>query len=193
MGIFESYLHLGIEHILDPNAYDHILFVLTLCSVYVLKDWKKILILVTAFTVGHSLTLALASLQIIKINTKIVEILIPVTIIITALYNIMRVSRSSDVNSTIHWNYLMALFFGFIHGMGFSNYFRAILGNEESITIPLLAFNLGVETGQLAIVTMYFLFLLILVEWLGVRRKYWTSFISGAAIIISIKLIFNQL
>ena len=193
MGIFESYLHLGIEHILDLNAYDHILFVITLCSVYIIKDWKKILILVTAFTVGHSLTLSLSALNVLTIKASTIELLIPITIIVTAIYNMYRVMRLSEMRSGVHWNYLMALAFGFIHGMGFSNYFKAILGNEESILLPLFSFNLGVEAGQIFIVMLYFAGLGTIVTLAGLNRKIWTSFISLTAIFISCYLIFNQL
>ncbi|MFN7599768.1 MAG: HupE/UreJ family protein, partial [Bacteroidota bacterium] len=143
MNQFSLYFSLGRDHILDyANGYDHILFVLALCSVYVIRDWKKILILVTAFTIGHSITLALATMQIISVDTGLIEWLIPITILITAVNNLFKKVEAVS-RDTIQINYVFALFFGLIHGMGFSNYLRAILGKDHSIITQLLAFNLG--------------------------------------------------
>ncbi len=185
---FGIYFGLGREHILDyKNGYDHILFVLALCAVYLIRDWKKILILVTAFTIGHSITLALATLQIISVNTNWVEFLIPLTIFVTAFSNLFR--KDDGINKkNIQINYFFALFFGLIHGMGFSNYLRAILGKSESIASPLLAFNLGLELGQIIVVILFLLISYILVDWLRVSRKDWkmvvSSAIAGIAIIL---------
>src|SRR5882672_3935873 len=124
MGEFPLYFGLGREHILDDvNVYDHILFVLALCAVYLVRDWKKILILVTAFTIGHSITLALATLNVITVKTAVIEFLIPLTIFITAVSNLFRQETTID-KKNIQVNYFLALFFGLIHGMGFSNYLR---------------------------------------------------------------------
>ena len=123
--MFSTYLELGFDHILDMKGYDHILFVIVLCAVYKVSEWKKILILVTAFTVGHSVTLAMSALNVVSFKAEIIEFLIPLTILITALYNVLE-KKKSHLN--INWNYVMALFFGFIHGLGFSNYFKALLG-----------------------------------------------------------------
>lgn len=130
MGEFQLYFVLGKDHILDyANGYDHILFVVALCAIYLARDWKKILVLVTAFTIGHSVTLALATLNVISIDSKLVEFLIPLTIFITAFGNLFRREESYSVKP-IQTNYLLALCFGLIHGMGFSNYLKAILGKE---------------------------------------------------------------
>src|SRR5690606_17303442 len=131
MSQFWLYFDLGLNHILDTNGYDHILFVLALCSVYVPRDWRKILILVTAFTIGHSVTLALSSLKIVLINTSWIEFLIPVTIFITALVNLFK-RRLPYQTQKVQVNYLFALFFGLIHGFGFSNYLRSLLGRSEN-------------------------------------------------------------
>lgn len=173
------YLKLGLEHILDLQGYDHILFILALCAIYVVNDWKKILILVTAFTVGHSVTLALATYKVIRINTDLVEMLIPATILATALSNIFR-SRSTRRASYLNNNYLLALFFGFIHGMGFSNYLRALMGKDQSVLKQLFAFNLGLEVGQIIIVGIFVLISFILITVLGVRQRDWNLVISSA-------------
>jgi hypothetical protein len=150
--MFGDYVKLGFEHILDPQGYDHILFVVALAIVYNIRDWKKVAILVTAFTLGHSLTLALSALDLVSINADLIEMLIPVTIMLTAIFNIWSSNKSST--SSIQANYGLAAGFGLIHGLGFSNFFKAIIGKEEIIVQPLLAFNLGVELGQLIIVLL---------------------------------------
>ncbi len=156
MNTFELYFTLGLEHISDLNAFDHILFIIVLVCLYSWKDWKKILLLVTAFTVGHTLTLALATLNIVSISEPMIEFFIPLTIALTALYNIY---KPIIPKSKFTINYGMALIFGLIHGLGFSNYLKSLLGQEVSIFQPLLAFNVGLEVGQIFIVVI-FLFLL---------------------------------
>lgn len=180
MSEFGLYFELGREHILDYiNGYDHILFVLALCAIYLVRDWKKILILITAFTIGHSITLALATMQIISVKSELVEFLIPLTIFVTASSNLFRKEESID-KQNIQINYFFALFFGLIHGMGFSNYLRAILGKSHSILSPLLAFNLGLELGQVIVVTIFLIISYILVVWLKVSRRDWKMVLSSA-------------
>jgi hypothetical protein len=171
---------------LDVKAYDHILFVLTLCSVYLAKDWKRVLILVTAFTIGHSLTLALSAYKIIKIAPNIVETLIPLTIIFTAISNIIKSHKSNSFSILL---YLMAGFFGLIHGLGFSNYLNALLGSAESIVTPLLGFNLGVEFGQIIIVILGMMFSYIFIDFLKLSHRWWTIFVSIVAIMVSLYLL----
>jgi hypothetical protein len=180
MSEFQLYFGLGKDHILDyVNGYDHILFVLALCAVYLARDWKKILILVTAFTIGHSITLALATLEIISVKTELIEFLIPLTIFTTAVSNLFKKEESLGKKS-IQINYVFALFFGLIHGLGFSNYLRALLGKSHSILSPLLAFNLGLEFGQIIVVTLFLIFSYILVDWLNVQRRDWKMILSSA-------------
>jgi hypothetical protein len=180
MSEFSLYFGLGREHILDyVNGYDHILFVLALCAVYLTRDWKKILILVTAFTIGHSITLALATLQLISIKTELIEFLIPLTIFVTSCSNLFRKEENID-KQNIQINYFFALFFGLIHGMGFSNYLRALLGKSHDILSPLLAFNLGLELGQIIVVTIFLVISYILVDWLKVTRRDWKMVLSSA-------------
>lgn len=181
------YLRLGIDHILNVSAYDHILFIIALCAMYSTKDWRRILILVTAFTIGHSITLALSSLNIISVNANLVEVLIPVTILITALQNLL-IKISPDQK----WrpNYFLALFFGFIHGMGFSTYFKALLGRESSIMLPLFGFNIGVEIGQLCIVACIMFLNFIIVGIIKVKQHHWNVVVSIIAAILSACMIF---
>ena len=146
--MFETYLKLGFDHILDPNAYDHILFVVSFSLLASLSSWKKLFWLVTAFTIGHSMTLAMSVLDVIKIPSNIVEFLIPITIILSCADNIFQANKDLSFSP----RYILILIFGFIHGMGFSNFFKAILGKEESILVHLFSFNIGVELAQLCIV-----------------------------------------
>lgn len=176
MSSFQLYFKLGLQHILDIQGFDHILFVLALCAVYVARDWKKILILITAFTIGHSLTLALATFNVIQIRSDVIEFLIPVTIALTALATLFKPKPSTGRG--IQLNYLFAVFFGLIHGLGFSNYLKELLGKETSIWQPLLAFNIGLEVGQIVIVASYLL-LTTLVNLAGVNRKEWTLVVSA--------------
>ncbi|RZS95222.1 HupE/UreJ family protein [Cecembia calidifontis] len=189
MGQFQLYFQLGIQHILDLDGFDHILFVVALCAIYILRDWKKIIILVTAFTVGHSLTLALATLNLIKVDTDLVEFLIPVTIGITALSNILKPKPSTGKGLQI--NYLFALFFGLIHGLGFSNYLRSLLGKEASLFEPLLAFNIGLEVGQLVIVAIFMTAAGILNGIIGVNRRDWALVISSIVMGMSIMMMID--
>ncbi len=190
MSEFELYLTVGRDHILDINGYDHILFLIALCAIYQLKQWRILLVLVTAFTVGHSLTLALSIFGYTIFSPPVIEFLIPVTILITAIYNIVQ-ARERKTKEKLAVNYAMALFFGFIHGMGFSNYLRALLGEEESIWLPLLAFNIGLEIGQIIIVAII-LGISYLVMNLGkVRQQMWQYAVSALAGVMALYLIFQ--
>jgi hypothetical protein len=193
MSQFQIYFVLGREHILDyANGYDHILFVLALCAVYVVRDWRKILILVTAFTIGHSITLALATLHIISVNANVIEFLIPLTIFLTAVSNIF-LKESTLTRDRLQVNYLMALFFGLIHGMGFSNYLRALLGREQSIVTQLFAFNIGLEFGQIIIVGIFLGVSFIAVDIGKANRRDWRIVLSSAIAGISLILIKDRL
>lgn len=184
--MFKTYLTLGFEHILDIQGYDHILFIIALCALYRYSDWKRILILVTAFTIGHSITLALSALGVVVFRSDIIEFLIPLTIALTALYNVIR-KESESVNLNI--SYLIALVFGWIHGLGFSNYFKALLGKEESIIGPLFAFNIGVELGQLIIVMVTMAISMLLSKYMQVKHRDWTIFVSGGAFAVALTLL----
>lgn len=174
---FPLYFQLGWKHILDWQGYDHILFVMVLCGTYTLTDWKKVLILVTAFTVGHSITLALSVFNVIAIRTPLIEFLIPVTILITAISNIL-VKRQKPKGQK--FKYTMALFFGLIHGLGFSSYLKSLLGKSNSITAELLGFNVGLEFGQILIVIGVLILSFILIWIVKIKRWDWNFFLSSA-------------
>jgi hydrogenase/urease accessory protein HupE len=143
---FYAYLLLGLEHILNWAALDHLLFILALTCVYTLMDYKKVLWQVTAFTLGHSITLALATLKLVEVNTTWVEFLIPCTILFSAIFNLVKTKKK--------YRYWLVAVFGLIHGLGFSNYLQSLLGAETSLFTPLLAFNIGLEIGQIAVVSV---------------------------------------
>lgn len=186
--MFGSYFELGLEHILDVNGLDHVLFLVALTILYRLQDWKKVIILATAFTIGHSVTLALSALDIISINSELIELLIAITIFTTAILNIF---DKSDYKYMIP-RYLSALIFGFIHGMGFSNFFKAILGND-SLTIPLLGFNLGVEIAQIIIVISVLLVGHVVVSILKLKQKWWIISISLLIALWSLTMIMERI
>jgi hypothetical protein len=180
MSEFQLYFGLGKSHILDyANGYDHIIFVVALCALYLTREWKQILILVTAFTIGHSITLALSTLRIISAKTELIEFLIPLTIFITAVSNLFK-NENNLAGRSVQMNYFFAGFFGLIHGLGFSSYLRSILGKDENIITQLFAFNLGLEFGQLIIVAIFMAAAFILVDLCGLNRRDWKMVISSA-------------
>ena len=186
MSAFELYFSLGLDHILDLNGYDHILFVIALSCVYSLQQWKGVLGMITAFTVGHSITLALATFDIIPLDSALVEFLIPVTIVITAVSNLFTSSEEKSGKWKINIYY--AGFFGLIHGMGFSNYLRSLLGSEESIVLPLFAFNIALEVGQIIIVAIFLIITLILTRVIGVPSRLWKIIVSLAVAAVGVML-----
>ena len=190
MSVFEAYLSLGFWHITDLAAYDHILFIVALCAIYQLKDWKRILILVTAFTIGHSATLALASLDVIVFSGRWVEILIPITILLTCLFNVI---TNFDLKSAHRQKYFLALSFGLIHGMGFSSYLKSAFKNASDVIFPLFSFNVGIELGQLIIVLIILGLGYVAMNVLKVKQQYWNWTVSGLAFVIAIKLLVNLL
>lgn len=181
------YLKLGFQHIIDVNGYDHIVFVLVLCAAYGLREFSKVLILITAFTIGHSITLALSTLKIVSIPSNLIEFLIPATILVTAVANVLPMKSTNK-----RFVYIVTLFFGLIHGLGFSNYLKELLGRESNIVTPLLAFNLGLELGQILILLVYFLVLFISVNLFKLRHDFWRIFVSGAAFGIALILLLEN-
>ena len=193
----QVFLRLGFEHIADPRGYDHILFVVALCAGYDPRHWRRLLVLVTAFTVGHSITLALATLRIISINDDLVEFLIPLTILLTSVVNIVASSPNGDgklEGKRVHLlKYAMALVFGLIHGLGFSNFLRALLGAEEAIALPLLSFNVGLEVGQICIILAVLVLTFLVVRVTRMRRHDWVLVLSGATSGVALMLMTERL
>ena len=184
------YFKEGWQHIISCDALDHQLFIIALSSIYILKDWKKVLILVTAFTIGHTLTLALSIYDVIRANENWVEFLIPITIIITAIFNYF----IKDFNKKgLQLNYFFALFFGFIHGLGFANSIRFMLASNQKIGAGLLGFNLGLEAGQIVCVTIILLSAYIAIDIAGLRRIWWIYILSTATILWAVKFAIERI
>lgn len=186
MSQFWLYFKLGLTHVLDLSAYDHILFLVALTLPFIFKDWKKVLILVSVFTLGHTLSLFLSVYKIVIINSALIEFLIPVTIFATALYNILT-ARKSNSNTTMA--VLAALFFGLIHGFGFSNYFKQIIAGEESRLLPLLEFALGIEIAQVVIVLFVLIASYVFQNIIRVKRRDWVLVVSAIVIGVVIPML----
>ena len=178
----------GIRHITDLRGYDHILFVAALCLPWLIKDWKKVLWLITAFTIGHSVTLALSMYNKILVHSNWIEWLIPLTVAVTAIENV--VVKNEERNMRLR--YTSALIFGLIHGMGFSNYLRSMMGKDENIITQLFAFNIGLEVGQVAIVLMVMFVGLIFVQVLKAPRKEWVLFVSAGIFVAAMQMIIER-
>ena len=186
---FSLFFELCWQHILDWQGYDHILFVAALCGVYIIEDWKKILILVTAFTIGHSLSLALSVFNYILIPSKIIEFLIPITIMLTALINILNKKATRTRFNPI---YFLALAFGLIHGLGFSNYLKSLLGKSNNIVAELLSFNVGLEFGQIIIVFSVLIISFFTINLLKVQKREWNLFLSSAIFGIALMMMLER-
>lgn len=191
MSMFQLYLQLGFYHIADLAGYDHILFLVALSAVYLFRHWKRVLVLVTAFTLGHTVTLVLASLDYLFIPTMWVEFLIPLTILITAISNIF--NREANTKGIFQkLKYLVAMVFGLIHGLGFSSYLKSMLGSEESLVSSLLAFNIGLEIGQIAIVMCILAASSLSVGIFKVKQREWNLILSGGAMGVSVILLIER-
>ena len=187
---FMLYLKLGWEHIVSLDALDHQLFVLVLMAVFVFKEWKKILWVVTAFTIGHSITLVLSALDILRAPAKWIEFLIPLTIVITALDNILMRNKPQNL---MQMNYFFALFFGLIHGMGFANTARMMMSKEQSIIVPLLGFNIGLEVGQIAVVIVIMIIHFVMLTLFRINKKEWVMFVSSAVFALALKMALERI
>ena len=190
MSDFYLWFSTGLEHIADWKGYDHILFLLALCGVYRLAEWRQLLVLITAFTVGHSLTLALSVLDIVRVNTKWIEFLIPVTIALTCVMNLADLKKTKRAHAGLR--YSTALFFGLIHGLGFSFLLKSLLGKEENLVPPLFAFNVGLEAGQLLIVAVVLLLSVFATAFIHIRETDKNFFVSSAVFGIACMLMLER-
>jgi hypothetical protein len=187
---FILYLKMGFNHVLDFSAYDHILFLIVLAVVFSFLQWKKVIWLVTLFTVGHSISLALSAYEIIEISVDLIEFLIPLTILITALVNIFTAKDSFTENHNT--NLFFALVFGLIHGLGFSNYFKMMIGKEENKLMPLLEFAMGIEAAQIIIVLGFLIIATVFQYFLGVRKRDWILVVSSIVIGFAIQMMADR-
>ena len=185
---FKTWFFIGFDHIIDVQALDHTLFILALVVAYDSSQIKKIIFLVTAFTIGHSVTLALSALDLISFNQKIIEFSIPLTIFLTALNNI--VNRKESKKKFVSSNYIIGLVFGLIHGLGFANYLKALLF-KGNIVFELFAFNVGIEIAQIILVFVFLFLSFLFSRFVFSKREDWILFVSALIMGISFMLISN--
>ena len=188
---FLKFLELGLYHIVSFKSYDHILFLVVLSIPYLFKDWKRLLLLISSFTLGHTLSLLLGVYDIINLKSNVIEWLIPFTIIIMALYNVFTAGKSSKKSNPIII-FSIVLFFGFIHGLGFATAFESMVRADESTLLSVLEFALGIEIGQFVIVfcILFFGFLGQTIFRFSVRD--WVMVLSAVVIGLMLPLIFNS-
>ena len=192
MSDFLIYLEIGFKHVLNIKGYDHILFLIALTIPLTFKDWKKVLLLVSVFTIGHALSLLLSVMGIIMIQTQLVEFIIPLTILITAGIHLFSVRKTTKPNGT-NLMVLITFFFGTIHGLGFSNYFKSILsGTPGQKIIPSLEFALGIEAAQIAIVTSFLVFSYIVQHFFRCSKRDFVLVTSALVIGITLPMLFES-
>jgi hypothetical protein len=192
MSEFWIYFNIGLNHVLDIKAYDHVLFLIALMVPYSFKDWKRVLLLVTLFTIGHTLSLMMAVYEVIYIKASLVEFLIPITILITALFHLFTAGKSSKKES-ISFVAIVTLFFGIIHGLGFSNYFKSILpGAATDKILPLLEFALGIEAAQIIVVLVVLILSYMVQTFFRFSKRDWTLVASAFVIGVVIPMIIES-
>jgi uncharacterized membrane protein YfcA len=179
MSDFWLYFKLGLHHVLDWQAYDHILFLIVLVAAYNFSNWKRIFILVSLFTIGHTLSLILASYNVISVSTIWIEFLIPITILLAALYNIFKSGKKKRKEKLIILN-IITVFFGLIHGFGFASYFKIV--NDDGAIIPLLEFALGIEVAQIIVVFIVLILTFVFQDILRIKNKKWVLVISSIVV-----------
>jgi hypothetical protein len=189
MNNFKIYFLWGWEHIISFDALDHILFIAALAVVFRLDEWKKVLVLVTAFTIGHFITLWLSVLDLIRFSSEWVEFLIPLTIVITAIVNLFNMSAQRS----IRLHYALALGFGLVHGMGYANAIRFSLMEEQSLGWSLLAFNLGLEIGQLFVVLLILLAGGLVSRFTKISMRLWIVVISLVILLLSLNMVVERI
>lgn len=186
---FFLYLKLGLTHVLDWQAYDHVLFLIVLVAAYNFSNWKRIIILVSLFTLGHTVSLLLANFNMVLVSSKWIEFLIPVTILITAIYN-LGASGKNNRSEKVGLFYVITLFFGLIHGFGFATYFKMISGGNE--ILPLLEFALGVEIAQIIVVGAVLILNFIFQTIFRFSKRDWVLVISSIVIGVIIPMLQNS-
>ena len=189
---FTTYFQLGLTHIADLRGYDHILFIVALTAGFAARDWRKLLWLVTAFTLGHSLTLALATMDVVQVNTSLIELLIAITIVLTGAHGLWVHRRLTEPPRRVRSLYAMAGGFGLIHGLGFSGFLRSVLGGEETILWPLFSFNVGLELGQLCIVAAIVAVGALVCDVAGLARSRWAMAVSLITVLLGVRMLVER-
>ncbi|UPS92848.1 MULTISPECIES: HupE/UreJ family protein [unclassified Bizionia] len=181
----------GINHVLDINAYDHVLFLIVLTVPYLFKDWKRVLILVTIFTLGHTLSLVLAAYGVVSVNGALVEFLIPITILIVALFNVFTAGKGAQ-KEKIGVLFFSTLFFGLVHGLGFAREFQMMVGKSDNKLLTLLEFALGIELAQIIIVFVVLFLGYIMQTVFRFSKRDWVMVISAVVVGLVIPMILNS-
>lgn len=192
--MFENFwfnVQYGINHVLDIKAYDHVLFLIVLAVPYLFKDWKRVLLLVTMFTLGHTLSLVLAVYNIVSVKAVMVEFLIPITILVVALFNVFTSGKGAQ-KEKVGVLFLSTLFFGLIHGLGFAREFKMLLGDSDSKLVLLLEFALGIELAQIIIVFVVLLLGYIMQTIFRFNKRDWIMVISAIVVGLVIPMILNS-
>lgn len=192
MSEFWLYFKLGLHHVLDINGYDHVLFLIALMVPYAFKDWRRVLLLITLFTVGHTLSLILSVFGVVYINPTLVEFLIPITILVTAVFHLFTAGKSSK-NESVSFVAIVTLFFGIIHGLGFSSYFKSILpGDATDKLLPLLEFALGIEAAQILVVFIVLILSYIVQTFFRFSKRDWALVMSAFIIGVVLPMIIES-
>jgi hypothetical protein len=181
----------GINHVLDINAYDHVLFLIVLTIPYVFKDWKRVLLLVSMFTLGHTLSLVLAAYNVVSVNATVVEFLIPITIMVVALFNVFTAGKGAQ-KEKVGVLFLSTLFFGLIHGLGFAREFHMLLGDTDNKLVLLLEFALGIELAQVIIVFLVLFLAYIIQTIFRFSKRDWIMVISSIVVGLVIPMLLNS-
>ena len=189
MSEFWIYFEIGMRHVLDIRAYDHVLFLIALTVPYAFKDWKRVLILISIFTIGHTLALLLSVYGVVTVKAHLIEFLIPITILITAIFHLFTAGKSSK-NESISIIGFVTLFFGIIHGIGFANYFKTLLsGSASDKLIPLLEFSIGIEAAQIIVVLVVLLLSYVVQTFFRFSKRDWTLVMSSFVIGVVLPMI----
>ena len=189
MNDFVFYFKIGWEHIINKSALDHIFFIAALAAIYIFKDWKQVLILVSAFTIGHAITLILSAKNIITVESGLVEFLIPCTIVFTAISNLF---LKTFTPKSIRINYFLALFFGLIHGLAFAQTLKWILAEDQSFVLAWFSFSVGLELGQILIVLLLLLLAQVFVGFLKLNRRYWAIIVSVIVLAFAVRMAIDR-
>lgn len=190
MSDFWLYFNLGFHHVLDWKAYDHILFLIVLCAAYSFSSWKKLLILVTLFTLGHSLSLLLASYNVVSVSGKVIEFLIPITILVVAIFNLFTAGKEKTMEK-MRVLYIATIFFGLIHGLGFASFFKEL--NTTNEFVPLLELALGIEAAQIIVVIGILIIAFIFQTVFRFNKRDWVLVVSSLVIGMAIPMLINNL